>query len=197
MIRFYFTLLLMTALQDLPAQVNIFDPATIPAELKKNANSVKREERILFEVKSPDKAWYKLHKVVAVLNEAGRDELVFFEFTDKFISLEELSIEIFDGQGKSKNKYGKEDLVKETAGEGLVPEGKIYYLRIPALTFPVTIQTDYTIRYNGILNYPDYAVQLPEQAVENSQFTVKIPADLDLRYKGKNTSLVPDRKSVV
>ena len=189
MIRFCFTILLAISLADIYAQGNFYPSSSIPGELKKNANSVVREERILFDLRSPDKAYYKVHKVVTVLNEAGKSELLFYDFTDKFSSLDELAIEVFDNKGNSKNKYGKEDLTKQTAGEGLVPDGKIYYLNVPTLTYPVTIQVDYTEKFTGILNYPDYAVQVPEQAVERSVFVARVPADLDLRYKAKNTSL--------
>jgi hypothetical protein len=48
---------------------------SIPAELKKNAHSVKREELIEFEVRSTDKAFYTVHKVITILDEAGKDFL--------------------------------------------------------------------------------------------------------------------------
>jgi transglutaminase-like putative cysteine protease len=192
MMKYCCTLLLLLVMQQLAAQVNIYDPSTIPVELRKNASSVMREEHISFDVRSTDKAYYKVHKVVTILNEAGKSELVFYEFTDQFSSLEDLNIEVFDGQGKSRNKYSKDDLARQSAGEGLVPNGKIYYLRVPTLSFPVTIQTDYTEKYNGILNYPDFAVQLPDQAIESSSFSVKVPAELDLRYKARNTTLLPE-----
>ncbi len=168
------------------AQSGIYDASTIPGQLKKNANSVKREEKIELDVKATGKAFYKVHKVVTILNEAGNEDLNFYVYADQFHSLEEAFIGVYDSKGVALHKYSRSDLLKQAVGEGLVPEGKLYYLKIPVPSYPVTIATDYTIRFNGILNYPDYDVQLPEQAVESSVFTVRVPADIDLRYKQQN-----------
>ena len=191
MIKFCFTLtaVLVTLLS--VAQTGNYDIASIPEVMKKNAFSVKRDERIEFEVKSIDKAYYKVHKVVSILSEAGKDELFFYETTDKFQSLEDVAIQVFDSKGKPVHKYSKSDLTKQATGEGLVPDGKVYYINTPVPDFPVTIQIDYEIKYNGQLDYPDYQLQLPEQSVEHSVFIAKIPPELDLRFKAKNTLLSP------
>jgi len=187
--KIYCTLAFVFIMVTLFAQPGSYDVASITEAMKKNAYSVKREERIEFEVKAMDKASYKVHKVVTVLNEAGKDELFFYEFSDKFQSLEEATIQIFDAKGKSIRKYSKSDLTKQATGEGLVPDGKVYYINTPVPGYPVTIQMDYEIKYNGILDYPDFKVQLPEQSVKHSVFTAKVPSELDLRFKPENTPL--------
>lgn len=173
------------------AQNKNFDTSLIPEELKKNAHSVKREERIEFEVKSISKASYKVHQVVTILDENGKDELEFHEFSDQFHSLETVNIQLFDSKGISIKKYKRSDLSVQTSGEGLVPDGKVYFIQFHPTGYPVTMMVEYELRYTGLLNYPDYDVQFPEQAVENSMFTATVPVDLDLRYKNKNTNLVP------
>ena len=45
------------------AAQNDYSAASIPESLKKNAHSVKRDESILLDVKSVDKAVYSVHKV--------------------------------------------------------------------------------------------------------------------------------------
>lgn len=173
------------------AQLKQYDASLIPAELKKNAYSVKREEQMSLEVKSINKASYRIHQVITVLDEKGRDELVFHFSTDRFISLESVAIQFLDDKGNSIKKFKRSDLVSFTAGEGLVPDGKAYYLQPPVVSYPVTIVTDCEILFNGILEYPSYHVQQPEQSVEHSVFTAIVPADLDFRFKAKNTSLTP------
>lgn len=169
----------------------VYDVALIPEALKKNAHSVKREERISLEIKAADKAYEKVHKVITVLSEAGKEVLLFYISTDKFISLEEVELELYNSKGKSLHKYSRSDLLKQANGEGLVPDGKVYYLDVPAPEYPVTLRVDYVLKYNGILNYPDYYFQFPEQAVENAVFNVKVPVDMGLRYKAKNTTASP------
>lgn len=173
------------------AQKSNYNIALIPEAMKKNAYSVKREERIEFEVRSTEKAYYKVHKVVTILNEAGKDELFFYEFSDKFHSIEAFGIQIFDADGKLQRKYSGSDLTKQASGEGLVPDGKVYYINTPVQGYPVTIQIDYELKYNGTIDYPDFEVQLPEQSVEHAEFIVRIPPELDLRYKAKNTLIEP------
>ena len=189
--KIIFTIVPLLILLSAQAQNKLYDASTIPEELKKNAYSVKREERIEFEVKAIDKAVYKVHSVITVLDENGKDELEFHEFSDPFHSLESVSIQLFDGKGASLQKYKKSDLAKQVAGSGLVPDGKVYYIQFPVASYPITMLVEYEVRYNGLLNYPDYEVQLPEQAIENSVFIATVPAELDLRFKGRNTSIVP------
>jgi transglutaminase-like putative cysteine protease len=185
------TIISLSAILFTNAQEKIYDAATISEQLKKNAYSVKREEVLEFEVKAINKASFKVHKVVTVLNENGKDELIFHEFTDKFMSLEGVSIQLFDSKGGIIRKYKRSDLSMQTAGEGLVPDGKVYFIELPAPNYPITIQTDYELKFTGLLNYPRYQVQLPEQSVENSVYIAKVPPELDLRFKGINTPLTP------
>ncbi|CAN5375723.1 hypothetical protein BH11BAC3_BH11BAC3_39980 [soil metagenome] len=173
------------------AQNKNFDASLIPEDLKKNAHAVKREEHIEFEVKSINKASYKVHQVITILDENGKDELEFHEFSDQFHSLESVNIQLFDSKGNSLKKYKRSDLSIQTSGEGLVPDGKVYFIQFPSGSYPVTMMVDYELRYTGLLNYPDYYVQFPEQSVENSMYTATVPVDLDLRYKNKNTNLAP------
>jgi hypothetical protein len=191
MTKFCFILLFIFTVIKLFAQPGNYDVAAITEAMKKNAYSVKREERIEFEVKAIDKAYYKVHKVITVLSEAGKDEFLFYEFSDKFHSLEEVSIQIFDSKGKSVKKYSKSDLTKQATGEGLVPDGKVYYINPPVAGYPSTIKIDYELKFNGTLDYPDFNVQLPEQSVENAVFVAKVPPELDLRFKSKNTAISP------
>ncbi|MEP7142497.1 MAG: DUF3857 domain-containing protein [Ferruginibacter sp.] len=189
--RIAFTTIIMFILLNGYGQNKIYDASPIPEDMKKNAYSVIREERIEFEIKSVNKAVYKVHSVVTILNENGKDELAFHESTDQFHSLENFSIQLFDSKGVYQRKYKRSDLSVQTSGEGLVPDGKIYFIEVVATSYPVTIQVDYEIKYIGLLHYPRYQVQLPEQSVENSEYIATVPADLDLKFIRKNTNITP------
>jgi len=191
MTRIFFTLVIALLMISGHAQSGMYTAASITEAMKKNAYSVKREERIEFEVKSAGKAYYKVHKVITVLSEAGKDELLFYEFSDKFHSIEHYSVQVFDAGGKLQRKYSASDFNKQASGEGLVPDGKVYYLNTPVQDYPVTLQIDYELKFNGTIDYPDFQVQLPEQSVEHTDFIVRVPPELDLRFKSKNTALVP------
>jgi transglutaminase-like putative cysteine protease len=192
MIKFYkaFIILFFTSYSAIAQKTN-YDIALIPEAMKQNAFSVIREEQILFEVRAVDKGYYSVHKVVTVLSEAGRNELFFYETSNDFQSLGNVTIQLFDSRGKLIQKYSKSDLTKQAFGSGLVPDGKVYFLNVPAPAYPVTIQTDYQIKYSSLWSYPKYIIQSPDQSVMHSAYTIKILPELDLRYKAKNTAITP------
>ncbi len=173
------------------AQVNVLDASTIPAALKEDAHSVKREENINFEVHDIDAARLSVHQVFTVLDAEGEDVLEFVEYSTAFRKLEDAEIKVYDAAGKFINKYKLKEMRVETFDEGLVDDGKYYYFRVAAPSFPITVQYDYDIKFKGTLNYPDYHIEEPEQSVEHSSYTATVPADLDLRYKSKNIALSP------
>ncbi|MEP6674890.1 MAG: DUF3857 domain-containing protein [Ferruginibacter sp.] len=171
------------------ARAQTFTAAGLSDALKKNAHSVKREEVLFFDIKSKGTAYFRSHEVITVLDEAGKDELVFMLYTDKFKELEDADIQVFDAAGTRINRYSKKQLYTQSEGEGLVDDGKLYYLTASSGSYPVTVQFDYSMKFNGVLDYPDYAMQQPGESVENSSYTIKVPAELDLRYQQQNTSI--------
>lgn len=190
-LKYFFAILSLASCISLQAQVNVLDASTLSPALIKNAHSVKRDERIEFDVRSAGKAYYNIHQVITVLDETGKDELEFVEFTDKFHGLEDVQIQVFDAGGKLLNKYSKKQLYVESAGEGLVEDGKVYHFMASGANYPVTVQYDYTLKYNGVLDYPDFHIQHAGESVEHSVYIVKVPENLDLRYKQQNTNISP------
>ncbi|MBS1511944.1 MAG: DUF3857 domain-containing protein [Bacteroidetes bacterium] len=168
------------------------DAASIPEAMKKNAHSVVREQQIEFVVKNAGKAITRIHQVITVLDEAGKDELRFRAYSDQFQSLESFSMQLFDANGKSIKRYSSSDLGKQANMSDLVPSGKIYYLDPPAPDYPITVQQDFEIKYDGMLQYDDFDIQQANQSVQHAVFTARMPEDLDLRYKARHCALKPD-----
>lgn len=173
------------------SQVNVLDASTIPASLKENAHSVKREEKIDFEVYDIDAAKLTVHQVYTVLDAQGEDALFFAEPSDEFQKLEDAEIKVYDANGKFVNKYKLKEMHAEAVGEGLVEDGKVYFFRVAAPSYPITVQYDYEVKYKGTLNYPDYDIEEPEQSVESSGYTASVSSSLDLRFKARNTNITP------
>lgn len=173
------------------AQTPVYDAASIPESLKKNADVVKRFEQIDFEVKDIDKASYRVHQVYTVLNKDGASTLFFQEYTNKLMYLEEAEIRTYNENGTPLNKYKKKDLVKQASTDGLVDDGNYYYLEVPAPSYPITVEFKYEITFTGTLVYPPYFIASPGEAVQYSTYTAKIPITLDLRYKQQKIKLTP------
>ncbi|MBS1597920.1 MAG: DUF3857 domain-containing protein [Bacteroidetes bacterium] len=175
----------------LNAQEISYDTSSIPANVKNNVPVVVRSENIEFEVPDIDHAKLSVHKVITILNDKGKDRLYFREITDKFTSLDDFEVRMYDMNGKSIGKYKQKDLRSMSIAEGFMDDDKRYLLQVSVPFYPVTIEYNYKIKFKGTLLYPHYEVLEPNEGVEFSSFTVKIAKELDLRYKEKNIQIKP------
>lgn len=173
------------------AQMEIYSALTIPDSLKKDADVVLRDEHIKFTLKDINSAKYEVHKVITVLNEQGKAALSFAYQSDKFYSLDDAEIKVFDALGLKKNTYSKKEMNSVNYGEGLVPEGKVTYFDVSAPYYPITIELNYSIKYKGILGYPPFNFQSPYQSVQHAVFDVETPLALSIRYKILNCNYQP------
>jgi hypothetical protein len=175
----------------LKAQVTSYDLSSVPEPVKKDADVIKRYEDIVFEVTDIDRASYKVHKMLTVQNEKGKSALSFATETSRIISLDDMTITVYDAFGKQINKYKNKDMRMVATGEGLIDDGFLMYINVPVSTYPVTVEYDYELKFKETLFFPAYNIIRPGQGVERSSFTVKVPKDLDLRYREKNIKLAP------
>lgn len=160
--------------------------------IKKNAPVIKNLEEIFFEVTDIDRAYLNIHKIFTVMDVGGEGALMFNEYSNKVMSLEDVEIKVFDKSGGQTAKYKMRDMTTVAVGEGLIEEGKVTYFRIPASSYPVTVELNYQTKYKGSLYYPAYEIQSSGEAVVNSTFSIKVPVDIDIRYKSRNIDLQPE-----
>ncbi len=176
---------------------NYYLANAIPDSLAKNADVVKRYEQVQFEVKDIDKAIYNIHTIKTVLNKDGASALSLRVFANKLRSLGDVEVNVYDANGMLIRKYKKKDLTKQAAMSEFVEDGTYYYLSVPAIRYPVTVEYIYQLTYTGTLTYPWYYIAFPSEAVEYSSFTAKIPAGLGgLRFKAQNTGIKPEMSTV-
>ncbi|NII28504.1 DUF3857 and transglutaminase domain-containing protein [Pseudoflavitalea sp. X16] len=176
----------------LQAQVPSLDVTAIPEPVKKNANIVKRYENTFFEITDIDRGYLKKHEIYTILNADGEYKLFFSEqYDNKFFFLESVEIKVYDAAGKQINKYKKKDLMTYGGSDDLINDDKRAYIKIPAPSYPITIETEVEKKYKGSLFMPAYSIIVPDEGVQQSSFTVKVPKSLDLRYKEQEIKLPP------
>ena len=158
---------------------------------QKNADAVTREKNIKFTIKDINTARYEVHEVITVLNEEGSDYLSFHQYSYKFRWLDDAEIKVYDALGIKKGTYTKKDMTSVSYGDGLVPDGKVTYLTVSAQSYPITIEINYTVKYNGLFSYPGNYFHPPFHAVEKAVFEVEAPGDLSVRYKLLNCNYQP------
>jgi Domain of Unknown Function with PDB structure (DUF3857)/Transglutaminase-like superfamily len=173
------------------AQNISYDTTGIAPGVKKDANVVVRSENIEFEVSDIDQSKLHVHRVETVLNERGKNALLFEAETDRFTKLDDIEIKVYDATGKQINKYKQRDLIMIEGVQEFIDDYKTYLLDIKVATYPVTIETDYVLKYKGSFMYPAYQILSPNEGVEYSSFKAKVSKNLGLRYKENNIHLIP------
>ena len=183
--------ILCSVVQKTGAGIGQHHPFSYDTALIANASIIKNEENILLDITAVDRFTYTVHKVETILNEKGREELDFVQYTNKYINLDMVEIKVFDESGKLVTKFTKKNMTTVAYGEGLIEDGNLSYLRIPVHGYPVTIEYDYQLKFKGTVNYPSFDIMSSGEAVLKSTFTAHVLKDLDLRYKEKNIHLTP------
>jgi hypothetical protein len=165
--------------------------ASVPEALKKKANVIVHLSDINVEVESIDKMSKKVHEVYTVVNEDGKSALFFAEQTSKVTLLDDVEIRVYDENGKQTAKYKKKDMVTTIMGEGLIEDGQITVFRIPTQSYPVTVDVKYELREKSTLFIPSFRFIGINEGVVESNYVIKVPDEVGLRYKAKNTSIEP------
>lgn len=173
------------------AQTVPYSLAAVSETLKSNASVITHLEAISLDVESLEKATLRMHKIFTVVDDDGKEALLFNEYSTKFISLDEVEIRVYDEAGKQVQKFKKKDMATVAVGEGLVDEGYVTYYRIKTPSYPVTVEVNYEQKFKSTLYLPKYRFIQSKEAVVESNYTVKVPADLHLRYKAEHSSVTP------
>jgi hypothetical protein len=173
------------------SQVISYNLALIPDSIKKNAEVIVQFENKTFTIQDIDQASLYVRKIYTIVNEDGKNELDFVVSTSKFKSLTDAELKVYDANGKLISRHKKKEMITQAMGEGLVDDGYVTFYSVNASNFPVTIELEYELKFKGTLMYPSYDILVPGRGVIQSTFTAKVPVNLDLRYKAKNSKLTP------
>ncbi len=172
-------------------QVNMFSLLQADSSLIKNASVIKDDENIELDITDVDRLTYTVHQLYTVLDEKGKDALDFMQYTNKYTSLEDADIEVYDKDGKQIQKFRKKDMTTVSYGDGLIEDGYVTYFRVSAPDYPVTVAYNYKLKYTGTVQYPSFDIMSSGEAVLKSTFTARVLKGLDLRYKDKNIKIKP------
>jgi hypothetical protein len=173
------------------AQTEVFSLATVPDAIKTKAAVIIHLDNTEVKIESTDKVNINVRKIFTVMNDEGKDELVFRQYSSKNQFLEDAEIKVYDARGKQIERHKKKEMTTVAVGEGLVEDGYLTFYNISTRSYPVTIEVNYEQRFKSTLNIPDYHFIGSEEGVIESNYTVRVPSDLNFRYKNVNTSIMP------
>lgn len=168
----------------------------IPDSLKKDVNSVIREHKEVLEVKRPGRGKQEVKRVVTVLNDKADRYLVFVEYPDQFRKIDDVEINVYDEKGNYIRHYKRKDLEKVSGDDGfsLVTDNKILYTVVTADKYPLTVEYNYTITYEGLFDYDDFLPQVPLQSIQQSSFIITTESSNKVRFKNYRCDIKPEIK---
>ncbi|OYW19013.1 MAG: hypothetical protein B7Z54_04810, partial [Sphingobacteriales bacterium 12-47-4] len=178
------------------AQTVSYDLSSVPDSVKKDASVVTQYDIQRVIVEEQEKATYTRKRIFSVLSEQGKEALMVYVYSTKYVNLDDLELKVYDKTGKQISKYKKKDLMMEATGEGLVEDGAYYYVGVPAPSYPITLELDYIIKFKGTLNLPSFQILKPGESIVSSLFEAIVPMELGLRYRPKNISIQPTIRDI-
>ena len=187
--------LFLLSLQSVSAQLKPeYAVANIPDSIRKNANAILQQEIINFSITGPGKGKQTIRKVVTVFNDKADDLLTFYAYTDKFVKIDDIELNIFDQNGVFIKKNRKRDLHQQSAYDGfsIVTDGKIIYATLNPGAYPVTMEINYEVNYDGFIEFPDFTPSSPEYAIQKREYTFTTDTSNRIRYKNYLTTIQPD-----
>ncbi len=177
----------------------VYDTARIPDELKNNASAVVRYHEEQMDISSVSSATGSIRHAVTILNKSGDEFGVFYAFYDRFISVGNIKITIYDSSGDVFEKVRSIDIDDYSAASGyaVFEDSRIKYYEPAVGEYPYTVEYEYNITYKGLFNLPFWQpVEGYALSVEKSLFRITAPSGFGLRYLESNidnhVSIQPD-----
>lgn len=167
----------------------VFPVAAIPETMKKDAYAVCREYRHEFELTDYSKAVEKVYMAITILEENGDQFGKLLLPYDKTKKIKSISGKIYNEAGLPEEKLknaGIQDVNYTSAGT-IYDDLRLKLADFKTTTYPYTVEYEYEIEHNGLINYPDWQpIEAYRISVEKSSFRVSFPEALEIRIREIN-----------
>lgn len=159
--------------------------ANISPALLKDANAVKRNETLRYEVVSLTNARLSHRYAITILNENGDRFAEFVEYYDKLRSVKSIDGKLFDAGGRELKSLKNKDIEdRSDVGSDLMVDGRYKIHNFFYRTYPYTVEYEVVTEYNNTFSFPAWQPQRAEKlSVESSSMIVTTPASFSFQYK--------------
>jgi len=173
---------------------SLYSALNIPDSMKQRVDGVYRLDEEYLQIKSRSHYIIREHVIFTILSESGAAHLKHYEFVDKFHSIPDIEIRIYNAFGLEVKRYKKRDFTTQAAYDGvtLVSDDKIMFLETPAPGYPCTVETIVTKDVTAYNALPGFTVSNIDHSVEAFRLIVEVPAALDIRHRNRNLSIQPE-----
>jgi hypothetical protein len=166
-----------------------YPASSIPENLKKNANVVKRMEEFEFHIINTGET-VLLHKyALTILNENGDDNAALVEFYDKLQKITSIEGSLYDASGKELKKLKSKDVMDLSAVDdiSLMDDNRRKVHQFYYKVYPYTVEYEVETKFNNTFFFPRWLpVEDEHFAVEQSAYTIICPANYNVRYRAFN-----------
>lgn len=172
--------------------------AVMVDSLAQNASAIVRNHSAVFNQDGPNSGVYDVYKEITILNSKGDNFGHFVFWGDRFHDLKDFSGVIKDAYGKVIKKIKKSDLTTSTQSDISTIASDSYYIYYECKSpkYPYTVEYTYQEKFkDGIIAYPSF-MPAPnfDVSVEKAEYTLRLPSDVDLRYKSNYDSNIKNEK---
>lgn len=180
---------ILLSVTDLFSQENFYSSASLPENLKQNANAIVRQHQTHVMVNSVNNMDVSEKRIVTVLNKQGNDHVNAFVHYDNNIKIKELEVFVFDQFGKEIKKIKRNEFKDVSAVDGgtLYSDSRVKYLEYTPVSYPYTIEFKYSINTsNTAFIMPFVPIDSYFLSVQNSSYTINYLGDIMIRTKEMN-----------
>lgn len=159
--------------------------ADIPANLKENAHTVFRLNKIEVELKSEKEVLINIIEVRTILNKNGLHDSYFMESYSPMMKISGLSGKVYDQEGKKVKSLGVDDIQDYSMFDGfsLYQDNRIKRIDPKYLNYPFTVEYSYQMNFKQSLFLPSWEHAAENTSYENSSYVLKVPKNYAIRYK--------------
>ncbi|MBS1544768.1 MAG: DUF3857 domain-containing transglutaminase family protein [Bacteroidetes bacterium] len=176
---------------------NKYPVASIPDDLKKNANVVYREDQMTFTIPSRDRARQKTYVAITVLNEKGKSASVRGVAYSRLVKVTSISGAIYDAEGNLVRKLKNSEIQDESAtGSNLFTDDRVKIANLSHISYPYTIEFEAELEYQYLFFIPSWHVIPSENtSVQHSLFTLEFAPEVQPRFKTYHTNVKETERS--
>ena len=151
------------------------------------ANSVVRTSENILEVWDTQKSVYTVREAITILDEEHADLSTLVVPYDQLSKINSMKANLYDKHGTLLRSYSMEDAADYSDYDGFsfFTDNRVKVLELYSSSYPYTIEYEYVVTHESILNLPTWFPQITEQSIEKSTFTL-IDHSTGVRFHQKN-----------
>jgi transglutaminase-like putative cysteine protease len=167
----------------------------IQESLKKNVDIVIRNDQTIFKIISKSRAILHVHYAVTIFNESGKHHARQTVGYDKLSKITGFKGTSYNANGEVIKKLKSSEIYDQSAFDGfsLYSDNRFKSANLAHGSYPYTVEFEYDVEYKYLFMIPGaYVLPGDKASVENFEYTLIYPKNLEPRYRAFHIQREPD-----